>query len=82
MRTLKTLKREKISHLQCCLDALALINNHYTDEDCEYLYRNIFEIINTMEVLEEVAALDYFRKEIEMKKIKESLKQYNIVLIV
>jgi len=82
MKSRSSIKREKISHLQWCLDNLMLKENQSNTEAIELLYRNIYEIISTMQDLEDVAALDYFRKEVSARRIRELLKHYNIDLAV
>ena len=78
----KSIKDEKISHLQWCLDNLTLRENQNNIETLELLYRRIFNIIAKMNRLEEEEALVYYRNAIEFGTIKELLQEYNIELVV
>ena len=82
MKSYEKLKKEKISHLQWCLDTLKLKEDKLSEEDYIYLYRYIFCTIQDMENMESLQANEYYRKRMYAKNIKYLLSKCNIELSV
>ena len=82
MKSRSSIKKEKISHLQWCLDKLMFKENPNNSEEIEVLYRKIFKIISEMELLEDEEALCYYRKEVVTGRIRELLLEHKIELVV
>ena len=78
MKSVSQVKREKIAHLNWCLEKLRFHDTGTKDEDYEYLYRLIFEIVTKMNEMDDTEALDYCRQKFLDTNLVEKLQKYNI----
>lgn len=78
VRSVSSLKKEKIAHLNWCLEKLKFHDTGTKDEDYEYLYRFIFEMVATMSELSDKEALEYYHQKVMEGKLTEQLKKMNI----
>ena len=81
MKTPIGIKKEKISHLQDCLEKLLFRENSNNETDVERVYAYIYKVIWEMEEMNAMDALVCFRIKINDEVRKELLK-YNIELVV
>ena len=81
MKTIESAKKEKISHLEFCLEKLRMRENGYNELEIKYLYQKIYHVVCEMEVLDSVSALTYYNYHIN-DGIRNELNKFNIELIV
>ena len=79
MRTPETIKSEKISHLEYCLDKLLQKDNGYNEIEIKRLYSLIYRVICEMQRMEVSEALNYFSNNIN-EDVRIALKRLNIEL--
>jgi len=79
MKTPERIKREKIAHLNWCLEKLKFFDQR-NDDDCEQLYRDIYSLISSMEKLEAIAAYEHYHQRMLDGTLILRLQRYNIEL--
>ena len=78
MKSVSEVKRVKLAHLNWCLEKLKFRDTGIKEEDYEYLYRLIFEIVTKMNEMDDTEALDYCRQKFLDTNLVEKLQKYNI----
>lgn len=81
MQTPESLKKEIISHLEYCLEKLQYKDNGYNESKVMRLYTIIYNVINEMQKLESIDALEYFKTTIN-DDVRKELSHFNIELII
>ena len=81
MKTPEGVKREKISHLQYCLEKLLQKDNGYNSIEIEQLYTYIYCVICELEGMNAIESLEYFNKKIN-DDVRDKLLHFNIKLVV
>ena len=81
MQTSESLKREKIHHLESCLEKLQYKDNGFNEDKVLYLYEILYNTIVEMLKLEGMEALKYFDSTIT-DDIRKALLTLNIELVV
>lgn len=81
MKTVDSVKREKISHLEFCLEKLRMRESEHNELEIAYLYKKIYYVICEMNELDSLRALNYFNIHINDEILKE-LNKFDIELIV
>ena len=80
MKRVMTFKKDKIARLNWCLEKLKFHDTGIRSEDYEYLYRFIFEMIVTMQEMDDKEALSYYYQRAEEGHLHEELLKMNIEL--
>jgi len=81
MKTPEGVKREKISHLEYCLEKLLLKDNGYNTTEVERLYAYIYRVICEMDKMNAIDATEYYRNKI-YADVRGTLMRFNIELVV
>lgn len=80
MRAPEGVKREKIAHLEYCLEKLSRKDNGYNTNEVDRLVIAIWDVIVAMKELEPMEALEYYRNNIT-DEIREALLHFYIELL-
>lgn len=81
MRTEESIKNEKISHLEYCLEKLLQKDDGYNEMDIKHLYTLIYRVVCEMRELDADEALKRFNNSID-DNVRNLLCKYNIELVV
>ncbi len=82
MKTPERIEKEKIAHLNWCLEKLKFYEKGSDTEDFEQIYRYICEMITVMDGMEAIAASKYYHQRLKDSYLVQQLQHYNIELSV
>ena len=80
MKSFIQLKRNHIAHLQWCLEMLTYHKRNENVENCEYLFRRIFELILELESMDDMEALTHYRTKTREESFLNAMREFNLEL--
>ena len=81
MVSTRSIKKEKIAHLEYCIEKISQKNNGFNEEEVKRLCLLMGDVICNMEKMNESEALSYYWKNID-EDVRKALLRFNIELIV